>query len=39
MRRLIRRLPLAAVTAVVLLVGGLPADADLNPQTLPFSQD
>jgi hypothetical protein len=36
---LTKRLPLAAIAAVVLLVGGVPAGADLSPQPLPFGQD
>jgi hypothetical protein len=38
-RLLTKRLPLAAIAAVVLLVGGVPAGADLSPQPLPFGQD
>ena len=39
MHLLTKRLPLAAIAAVVLLVGGVPAGADLSPQPLPFGQD
>ena len=39
MHPLTKRLPLAAIAAVVLLVGGVPAGADLSPQPLPFGQD